>query len=385
MANLLDLNSSVQNKITLSFLILLLVFSSCSKKKEAEITPKPILPVQPQNMYSATDATIAFNSFNTAYYSPTDKLYYSTTEKKGLGSIWTQAIYWDIVMNVYERTKDQNHYKLITDMYEGGAKRYDNYNWDNSVEWFIYDDMMWWVMSLTRAYEITKNQVYLDKAKSGFTKVWNGSYDPVKGGMFWDFKHSGKNACINFPTVIAAMRLYNITKDEAYLTKAKEIYTWSRENLFDISKGRVADHKVGNNNPGFEDYTYNQGSLIGAAVLLYKNTNNQSYLDDAKIAANYTKNTMSDATGILPAEGDWNEQGVLKAIFAQYLADLAKAYPAGDYAKWAIYNANTAWGNRDFGRGIMHRNYKIACPTGVVQSYESSSAVALMQLFIPTN
>jgi len=376
------------SKIIAAFLslILLISFSSCSKKGTEEPTPNPpTLPPNVPTSFSAGDATIALNSFNKIYYSTADKLYYSTTEQKGLAAIWTQAIYWDIVMNAYERTKDPAYYKMITDIYDGGAKRYDNYNWDNSVEWFIYDDMMWWVMSLTRAYEITKNQVYLDKAKSGFAKVWSGSYDPVKGGMFWDFKHSGKNACINYPTVIAAMRLYDVTKDAAYLTKAKDIYAWSRINLFDVAKGRVADHKVGDNNPGFEDYTYNQGTAIGAAVMLYKNTNTQSYLDDAKIAANYTKNTMSDPSGILPAEGDWNEQGVLKAIFAQYLADLAKAYPAGDYAKWAVFNANAAWGNRDFGRGIMHRNYKVPCPTGIVQSYESSSAVAFMQLFAPTN
>jgi predicted alpha-1,6-mannanase (GH76 family) len=92
---------------------------------------------------------------------------------------------------------------------------------------------------------------------------------------------------------------------------------------------------------------------------------------------------MSDANGILPAEGDYNEQGVLKTIFAQYLAELAKVYPEGNYAKWAVYNANTAWNNRDQTRNIMHRNYKAPCPVGVVQSYESSSAVAFMQLFAP--
>ncbi|TCC90117.1 alpha-1,6-mannanase [Pedobacter frigiditerrae] len=377
--------SFLVNKSILALSLFLLVIGSCSKKKGTESSPNPIPPVTTIKNYTSADATTAYNSFNTTYYSPADKLYYSTTEKKGIAAIWTQAIYWDMAMNAYERTKDAGYLKLINDIYEGGFKRYDGYNWDNTTEWFIYDDMMWWIISLTKAYEITGNTVYLDKAKSGFTRVWNGAYDPVKGGMFWDFQHSGKNACINYPTVIAAMKLYKITNDEAYFTKAKSIYAWSRDNLLDISKGRVADHKVGNNNPGFEDYTYNQGTFIGAAVLLYKQTNTQSYLDDAKLVANYTKATMSDANGILPAEGDWNEQGVLKSIFAQYLAELVKVAPTTDYAKWAIFNANTAWNNRDQTRGIMHRNYKIACPSGVVQSYESSSAVALMQLFISTN
>ncbi len=370
-------------------LSLLIVFASIHKaslNKGSDNTEKtaPALEVK-REFYNAADATSAFNAFNKAYYSQTDKLYYSNTERKGIGAIWTQAIYWDMAMHIYERTKDEAYYSLITDLYEGGFNKYDGYNWNNTTTWFIYDDMMWWVISLARAYGITKNETYLTKAKAGFERVWNGSYDAVKGGMFWDFKHSGKNACINYPTVIAAMRLYQITKDQQYLEKAKAVYQWSRENLFNESNGRVADHKIGDNRPGYEDYTYNQGTCIGAAVMLYEVTNNSKYLDDANLAARYTQQRMSDSQGILPAEGDYNEQGVLKAIFAQYLAQLARVYPKGKYDQWAIQNANLAWNNRDLTRNIMHRNYKEACPKGVVQSYESSSAVAFMQLFVPYN
>ncbi len=331
--------------------------------------------------FTAADATVALSSFNSNFYSSKDKLYYSTTEKKNIAAIWTQAIYWDIVMNAYKRTKDPAYRKLIHEIYEGGFTRYAGYDWDNKVVWFIYDDIMWWVISLTRAYEIMGNAVYLDKAKSGFDRVWNGSYDPAKGGMFWDFKHSGKNACINYPTVIAAMNLYKITKEAHYLDKAKELYAWSKMNLLNQANGRVADHKVGDNKPGYEDYTYNQGTCIGAALLLYKTTGVRTYLDDAKLAANYTRNVMSDSSGILPPEGAWNEQGVLKSILAQYLADLTRVLPREGYSKWINDNINLAWHNRDPVRGIMHRNYKIACPTDVVQSYESSSGVAFMQLF----
>lgn len=333
--------------------------------------------------FTSADATIAFDSFNANYYSANDKLYYSTTEKKDIAAIWTQAIYWDMVMNAYQRTKNPKYLKMINDIYDGGFTRYDGYNWDNKTVWFIYDDMMWWVISLTNAYQLTGNTAYLDKAKSGFENVWNGSYDPVKGGMFWDFKHSGKNACINYPTVIAAMKLYNITKNEAYLSKAKDVYAWSRNNLFNTSTGRVADNKIGDNGPGYSDYTYNHGTCIGAAMALYQSTNSQTYLADAMLCANYAKNTMSDSEGILPAEGDWNEQGVLKAILAQYLVKLLPVDSQNQYVKWIDNNINLAWQNRDQVRGIMHRNYKIPCPTGTIQSYESSSAVAFMQLFNP--
>ena len=333
--------------------------------------------------FTAADATSAFTSFNTNYYSPLDKLYFSTTEKKDIGAIWTQAIYWDMAMNAYQRSKDPVDLKLVNDIYEGGFKRYDGYNWDNTTEWFIYDDIMWWVIALSNAYEITGNPEHLAKAQSGFDRVWKGSYDPVNGGMFWDFKKSGKNACINYPTVIAALKLYNITKNEAYLNKGKEIYSWSRANLFNDQIGRVADHKVGDDSPGYTDYTYNSGTCIGASVLLYQATNLKSYLDDARLCAAYVKNVMSDSNGILPAEGDWNEQGVLKSIFAQYMITLLREEPQTEYAKWINDNINSAWQNRDQVRGIMHRNYKILCPKGTVQSYESSSAVAFMQLFEP--
>ena len=44
-------------------------------------------------------------------------------------------------------------------------------------------------MALARANEITGNQTYLQKAIEGFNHVWEGSYEKVDGGMFWDFKH----------------------------------------------------------------------------------------------------------------------------------------------------------------------------------------------------
>ncbi len=291
----------------------------CDKKKDSEGIPWEPSETEKVENYTSEDADLALEAFNQQYFNEEAKLYYSTTEKNDLGSIWTQAIMWDIVMDAYHRTEDEKYLILIEDIYEGGHNEYDAYNWENTVEWFIYDDIMWWVVSLARAYEITDKEIYLEESISGFERVWRGSYDEDSGGMYWDFEHSGKNACINYPTVIAAMQLYNITGEEHYKEKAIEIYEWSRNNLFEKSTGRVADHKVGNQPPGYEDYTYNQGTLIGAAMLLYESDGDEVYLEDAIKAADYTKNEMSNEDGILPAEGDWNEQGVLKAIFARYL------------------------------------------------------------------
>lgn len=362
---------------------LVLLLAGCGKKTEAPVLPSPSL-TQPKT-FSLIDANNAFDAFNTAFYDTNRKLYYSKSDRTELAEGWPQAVFWDIAMAAYKRSKSAAGLKLVNDIYLGGAAEYSNFDWKKvkEVNDFIYDDMMWWIISLGRGYELTKDQKHLDAAIAGFKYVWDNSYDPVNGGMRWSWKVEGKNACINYPTVIAAMVLFNITKNQDYLDKAKNIYAWSRTNLYQSSTGRVADHKVGNNPPGFEDYTYNQGTFIGSAVMLYKATNEASFLADAKFAADYTKNKMSDAKGVLPAEGEWNEQGVLKAIFAQYMQMLIVDAGQTQYSEWMHANINLAWLNRDQKRTLMFRDYKIACPTGDIQSYEASSGVAFMQLFDP--
>ncbi|AMR30795.1 alpha-1,6-mannanase [Mucilaginibacter sp. PAMC 26640] len=329
-------------------------------------------------------ADLAYESFNTAFYNPEAKLYYSTTKKAGVAAIWTQAVYWDMAMDVYERRKTPDQLKLIEDIYQGNYKEYDGYNWNNKTKWFIYDDIMWWVVALARANKLTGKAIYLEKAKQGFDHVWAGSYDPVDCGMFWDFKHSGKNSCINFPTVIAAIRLYTITGDTSYLNKAKLIYGWSRNNLVDSQTGQVFDNKIRKNPPGGQDYTYNSGTAIGAAFALYKATSKATYLNDAKLYTNYVKNILC-TNAILPAEASFNEQGVLKSIFAQYVMQLIKEGGQTQYLPWIQTNINTGWKNRDTKRNLTYRDYRIICPEGEISSYDASSIVTFMQLCPPVN
>ncbi|WP_184550857.1 glycoside hydrolase family 76 protein [Mucilaginibacter sp. FT3.2] len=361
---------------------LFISFVSCSKGKDT--TPTKTSVVKPIDQdFTTGDADLAYTAFNSYFYNPTAKLYYSTTKKDGVAAIWTQAIYLDMAINVYQRTKAPTQLNMINNLYQGNYNQYDGYNWNNTSVWFIYDDMMWWVMALARANQITGNATYLDKAKAGFDHVWAGSYDAANGGMYWDFQHSGKNSCINYPTVIAAMRLYTITGDTSYCNKAKAIYAWSKANLADAS-GKINDNKIGNNPAGGQDYTYNSGTAIGAALALYKVTNDATYLNDAKLYTDYVKNNLC-TSGILPAEGDFNEQGVLKAIFAQYVMQLITEEGQTQYLSWIQTNVNTGWINRDATRNLTYRNYAVACPTGDIQSYEASSIVTFMQLCPPSS
>lgn len=329
-------------------------------------------------------ANKALKSFIEEFYNPEKQLFYSSTEKNDLAAIWTQAIYLEMMIDAFEQTHDSTYYHKINAIISGGYKEYDKYNWNNKKVWFIYDDMMWWINALARAYKVTGKESYLRFSQSGFKRVWDSAYDKVNGGMFWQFKRKAKNACINYPTVIAALRIYGITKDTAYLHKAKLVYQWARKNLFDKSSGRVGDHKLLNQPIGWEDYTYNQGTCIGASVLLYQITQNQLYLKDAKLAANYVKNEMCNKEDILPAEGSWNEQGVLKTIFFHYMKNLLDAGQT-QYIDWLKKNANLAWSNRCLKRNIMYRDYTTNCPDGVISSYDASSGVQLMLIAYSKN
>jgi hypothetical protein len=87
--------------------------------------------------------------------------------------------------------------------------------------------------------------------------------------------------------------------------------------------------------------------------------------------------------GILPAEGDFNEQGVLKAIFAENIMLLINDAGQSQYLPWIQKNVNLGWQNRDASRNLTYRSYSVSCPTGDIQSYEASSIVTFMQVCPP--
>lgn len=331
-------------------------------------------------------ALVALDSFN-AHFLRHQGLYAADTETDGLAAIWTQAIFWDMAMNAYKRSGSPEYAALIKRIYEGGYQRYDGYNWDNTKEWFIYDDMMWWVISMARAYELTGEPQYLGHAILGFERVWRGSpgvddpgaWDPDAGGMFWGWKNDqrGKTACINFPTAVAGATLFTLTRDSSFLKRGIAAYEWGREVLFDRKTGKVADHKVGRNPTNWTTQLYNQATFIGASVMFYRIMGKESFLQDAIRAADHVKEDMSDDNGLLPFKNGI-EQGIYAAIFAQYIIRLIEDGKQPQYLPWLRHNIQTAWAHRDPRRLLTHKNFGRSCPAGSVEVYDASAAVALM-------
>ena len=408
---------------------------SCNEDKEA----KPYTPdyeIMPE--YTNADSWKAYDAFNDYLLDNNKYIYKSSTANKaavdrwnGAAAIWCQPIYWDMAMNAYKRAKsegntqkEREYKKLCDDLFAGNKAHYAGFNFDDNNEntgWFIYDDIMWWTITLARAYEMFKTDEYLTLSEKSFGRVWygsekvgdTGSYaDPEKGlggGMFWQWQPinnpnpnqvgDGKMSCINFPTVVAAMTLYNNVPDgrtestdvrpayqtkQQYLAKAKEIYAWSVEKLVDAKTGQVADSRHGNGNPAWNDHIYNQATFIGASVLLYKATGEQKYLDNAVLATDYSVNTIAGTYDLLPFETG-AEQGIYTAIFAQYIAMMIYDCGQTQYLPFVKRNINYGWGNRDKKRNICGGNYtKPQVEGDAIESYAASGIPALMLLF-PTD
>ncbi|GJM83052.1 hypothetical protein HMSSN139_55480 [Paenibacillus sp. HMSSN-139] len=154
-----------------------------------------------------------------------------------------EAELWEMVMDAYLRTSDPELKAQlraqIDEIFDGAVLKYGE-DWTNNP---FNDDIMWWAMASARAYQITGEARYLDKAKYYFDFVYDTQWDDAfaNGGLWWlNSEHVTKNACINFPAAEAAVFLYEITEDSHYLEAATRIYRWGKTMLTD-GNGKVFD------------------------------------------------------------------------------------------------------------------------------------------------
>lgn len=193
--------------------------------------------------------------------------------------------------------------------YGGGADKY-------------YDDNAWAGLALERAYRMTGDSVALAQAERVFTFAWSGwsasavcAGPAATGGIFWKQQiaveqNHDRNTVSNAPNAELGLRLYQDTGNQTYLENASAIYDWVNTYLRDPGDGLYWDH-VGPDETGActlekTKWSYNQGTMIGAGVILYQITGQQQYLDQAKsiaTAALALYGCSSGCTGTSPIIG----------------------------------------------------------------------------------
>lgn len=152
-----------------------------------------------------------------------------------------------------------------------------------------YDDNGLVGTEYAEAYLNTKDVKYLNKAKAVFKFIISGWSNDLGGGIYWlEGHHDQKPACSNGMALIVALKLYKGTRDTFYLDWGKRFYNWMQRNMKAPNGLFYNDRKVNNGiaNPPY--YSYNTGSVLEAAVMLYQFTGEKKYLKEAENMAEAT-------------------------------------------------------------------------------------------------
>jgi predicted alpha-1,6-mannanase (GH76 family) len=329
--------------------------------------------------FDARDADLAFKAYNNSFYVVSNGFgHYKKNTDGGRSDFWTQAESIEMIEDFYERTGDADARRMITESINGFTNHHST-DWSKNK---FNDDLMWMIIACARGYLATSNNEFRVLAKKHFDAVYRRAWDlTLGGGLFWKTDNASKNACVNGPAAIAACLLSEIYHDQSYLTKAKAIYAWERNALFNPASGAVHDNINLNGHIGRTTFTYNEGTFIGAANYLFKLTGETNYLNDALLAANFTRDKISHGKN-LPVYNFGDGEG-FNGIFLRWFARFANdnhLWP--QFYNWAASNANAAWNARRTDN-LSWQNWNSPTPDGILDSWACSDAVIILQVVPP--
>jgi hypothetical protein len=157
-----------------------------------------------------------------------------------------------------------------------------------------YDDNAWIGIELARMYKLTHNAAVLGSAEAimAFEMAgWQttgpqGQQIACPGGIPFSnaAENRERNTVTDGPAAELGVQLYRLTGDTQYLQFAEMSYEWVRSCLTQPN-GLYADHIYPNAAIEATEWSYNQGTMIGAGTLLYQATGNSAYLYQARQTA----------------------------------------------------------------------------------------------------
>ncbi len=384
--------------VTCEALACLVLVAACGSNATATSFPGPNLGLT----LSAVNARQSMAAFNKAFYHDKGgKGFYRLSTSGGQFGFWQEAEMIETAEDYYRYTADPSYRRLVASLCAGFIAHFGT-NWMNKYQGGATgrplgaranDDIMWMVIAAVRAYNITGNAAYLQMAAKNFAASYARSWSSDFGGGMWWRTATGhayraeKNTTTNAPAAIAACELYYALHEQKYLDQATALYGWMRDHLYDARTGQVFDHvryKASGGTRTFRTkFSYNQGTFIGAATLLYAITGNHTYFTDANSALSYTEANMT-SKGILTVDGTAANQdtGGFKGIFARWAVRFARDNNITTYDDWFRGNAGAAWARRN-AAGLMGTDWSAPTGKGLLYAFDCSSAVAMMEAVLP--
>lgn len=193
-----------------------------------------------------------------------------------------------------------------------------------------YDDNVWLGIDFARLCELSGDKSFCNEAKLIWKFLESGMDAQLGDGIYWcEQKKESKNACSNAPAAVLAVKLYSLTSEEKYLTRAKELYSWVLNNLQDPEDALIMDNINLNGRVDRRKFAYNSGQMIEAGVLLYKATGETKYLDQAqKIAESSYQYFFTEVEGqrYLKNGNVWFVAVMLRGFIELYSVDNNSIY-----------------------------------------------------------
>jgi hypothetical protein len=218
----------------------------------------------------------------------------------------------------------------------------------------FYDDNEWIGLHLIQHYKRTGDRAALARAREIFALVVHGwdtdPTHPCAGGVYWTQApwSQDRNTVSNGPGAELGAHLYLLTKDRSYLTWAKRMYEWTQDCML-APNGLYWDHIDLAGTIEKTQWSYNQGVMLGAGVLLYKATGDRQYLDDAKSVANASLAFYGAEDRL------WKQPTRFNSIWFKNLLILDSVAPDRRYKQTMQAYADRAWTEvRDPATGLYH-------------------------------
>lgn len=182
-----------------------------------------------------------------------------------------------------------------------------------------YDDNAWIALGYMELYEITGSSTYLSRAQELVAFCMSGENSPAdtpNGGIRWhESNTSGASVCSTAPTCLANLMIYQATGTEQYLTDAVRLYNWLSASDLRYASGIYHEANQG-------PLGYQTAVVLQAAVRLYRITCQAAYLAEAqRLGAAMEHEFINKDTHALGQTGKWGGHDMTNAYVDLYETD----------------------------------------------------------------